>query len=110
MRNGDATYAYDTQRTVYALAALRDGATHVDVAYCFLERPADPVVRRFTPADAAALEERVVSLARGILEERYPVTDTPHRELCADCPGRRALCSHPEERTSAPCAGSSPRS
>ncbi len=97
---------YETQRTVYALAALRDGAPHVDVAYCFLERPADPVVRRFTPADAAALEERVVQLARGILEERYSVTDAPHRELCGDCPGRRALCSHPEERTLQSSAGS----
>jgi ATP-dependent exoDNAse (exonuclease V) beta subunit len=93
---------YETQRTVYALAALRDGASHVDIAYCFLERPAEPVVRRFTAADAPALAERVTTLARGVLDERYPVTDTPHRELCADCPGRRALCSHPESRTLAP--------
>ena len=90
---------YETQRTVYALAALRDGAEHVDVAYCFLERPAEPVVRRFSATDAPALAERVVSLARGVLDEHYPVTDAPHRDLCADCPGRRALCSHPESRT-----------
>ena len=30
---------YATQRVVYALAALRDGAPRVEVAYCFLERP-----------------------------------------------------------------------
>ena len=84
---------YATQRTVYALAALRDGAPRVDVAYCFLERPGEPVVRGYTAADADALAEQVVSLARGVLDERYPVTDRPHRELCADCPGRRALCS-----------------
>ena len=36
---------YATQRVVYALAALRDGAPRVEVAYCFLERPAEPVTR-----------------------------------------------------------------
>ena len=93
---------YATQRTVYALAALRDGAPRVDVAYCFLERPGEPVVRGYTAADADALAEQVVSLARGVLDERYEVTERPHRELCADCPGRRALCSYSEERTLAP--------
>ena len=39
---------YATQRVVYALAALRDGAPRVEVAYCFLERPAEPVTRSFT--------------------------------------------------------------
>ena len=95
---------YATQRVVYALAALRDGAPRVDVAYCFLERPAEPVVRTFTAAEADALAEQVLQLARGVLDERYPVTEAPHRELCADCPGRRALCSHPPQRTLAPAA------
>jgi ATP-dependent helicase/nuclease subunit A len=93
---------YATQRVVYALAALRDGAPRVDVAYCFLERPGEPVIRSFTAADADALAEQVLQLARGVLDERYPVTDAPHRELCADCPGRAALCSHPPSRTLAP--------
>jgi hypothetical protein len=93
---------YATQRIVYALAALRDGAPRVDVAYCFLERPSEPVVRGYTAADADALTEQVVSLARGVLDERYEVTERPHRDLCADCPGRRALCSYSEERTLAP--------
>jgi hypothetical protein len=96
---------YATQRVVYALAALRDGAPRVDVAYCFLERPAEPVVRSFTAADADDLLEQVVSLARGVLDERYEVTARPHRELCATCPGRKALCSYSEERTLEPAAG-----
>jgi ATP-dependent helicase/nuclease subunit A len=50
------------------------------------------------------LAEQVVSLAQGVLDERYPVTPAPHRDLCGDCPGRRALCSHPESRTLAPAA------
>jgi ATP-dependent exoDNAse (exonuclease V) beta subunit len=90
---------YSTQRVVYALAALRDGAPSVEIAYCFLERPAEPVTRVFTAADEPALSERLAGLARGVLEGRYEVTDTPHRDLCADCPGRAALCSWGEEMT-----------
>jgi ATP-dependent helicase/nuclease subunit A len=90
---------YATQRIVYALAGLRDGAPRVEVAYCFLERPGEPVTQVFSAADAPALADRLHALARGVLEARYEVTDTPHRDLCGDCPGRAALCSHPEERT-----------
>jgi ATP-dependent helicase/nuclease subunit A len=93
---------YATQRLVYALAALRDGAPRAEVAYCFLEQPGDPVTATFTQEDAPALAERLHALAAGVLEARYEPTDTPHRDLCADCPGRAALCSYPEERTLAP--------
>jgi hypothetical protein len=90
---------YATQRTVYALAALRHGAPHVEVAFVFTERPAEPVSARYEARDAAELGERLLGLARGVLEERWEVTDHPHRDLCADCPGRRALCSWPEQAT-----------
>jgi acetyl/propionyl-CoA carboxylase alpha subunit len=56
----------------------------------------------YTAADAGALQEQLVSLARGVLDERYEVTDAPHRELCATCPGRPALCCWDESRTLAP--------
>ena len=90
---------YATQRIVYALAALRDGAPRAEVAYCFLERPAEPVARAFTAADEPELAEQLEGLAGGLLEGRYEVTQTPHRELCGDCPGRAALCSWGEEMT-----------
>ena len=90
---------YATQRIVYALAALRDGAPRAEVSYCFLERPGEPVTTTFTAADAPALTERLHELASGLLEGRYEVTATPHRDLCADCPGRAAMCSYPEART-----------
>jgi len=95
---------YATQRLVYALAALRHGAPRVEVAYCFLERPAEPVTRTFTAADAPALGERLLDLARGVLDERWTVAPEPHRELCGDCPGRAALCSWPESATLRPLA------
>jgi ATP-dependent helicase/nuclease subunit A len=90
---------YATQRIVYALAALREGAPAVEVAYCFLERPDVAVGARFTPRDIPELAERLTRLAEGVLAAEYPVTPTPHRALCGDCPGRAALCSWPEEMT-----------
>ena len=90
---------YATQRIVYALAALRDGAPRAEVAYCFLERPADAVTATFHAADEPALAERLTTLAHGVLNGHYPVTDAPHRDLCADCPGRQEQSAWPEEIT-----------
>jgi ATP-dependent exoDNAse (exonuclease V) beta subunit len=90
---------YGTQRVVYALAALREGAARVDVAHCFLERPDRTALASFTAADVPALEERLLGLSEGLLAGRFPVAAHPHRELCGTCPGRRALCSHTEEMT-----------
>jgi ATP-dependent helicase/nuclease subunit A len=90
---------YATQRLVYALAALHDGAPAVEVSYCFLERPAEPVSERFEAAEAPELAERLQVLAASLLAGERPVTDTPHRDLCIDCPGRRTLCSYDESMT-----------
>ncbi|MFL5841692.1 MAG: UvrD-helicase domain-containing protein [Thermoleophilaceae bacterium] len=90
---------YASQRTVYALAALRSGAERVEVAYSFLERPDEIVSALFTAADAPALERRLAGLAEGLLAGRFEPTATPGRDLCATCPGRAALCSWPEEVT-----------
>ena len=97
---------YGVQRRVYALAALRGGAPRVEVAYAFLERPAEPVGERFEAADADRLEAELGALAAGLLAGDYPVTATPHRELCETCPARRALCSYGEEMTLRPLGAS----
>ena len=90
---------YGTQRIVYALAALRGGAPTVEVAYAFLERPDAPVSATFSARDVPALAEQLTRLAEGVLEGRHPVAAEPHRALCGDCPGRKTLCSWPEEMT-----------
>jgi RecB family exonuclease len=90
---------YGVQLRAYALAALRGGAARVEVAYAFLERPLEPFAERFEAADADVLETELLTLAAGMLAGAYPVTAAPHRDLCLTCPGRRALCSHPEELT-----------
>jgi len=89
---------YGVQRRLYALAALRAGAPHVEVAHLFLERPGEPAVARYAAADVARLEAELAAEAAGVLAGEFPVAAHPHRELCATCPGRGGLCSWPEER------------
>lgn len=103
--------SYTTQQLVYALAALRSGAARVEVLYVFLEDPGTPVSARFVAGDVPELEDRLRALVSGVAAGRFEPTDEPHRGLCADCPGRPALCSWGEERTlaqPAPPAGSAP--
>jgi RecB family exonuclease len=94
---------YEVQRLVYALAALRDGAPRVEVAYCMLDHaPDQPITVVYSQQDAPDLADEINRLARGILTHDYPVAETPHRELCGECPGRTALCSYSEEETLRP--------
>jgi ATP-dependent exoDNAse (exonuclease V) beta subunit len=90
---------YATQRLVYALAALREGAERVEVVHLFLERAEDPASAVWEAADAEELERRLLALAAGVVDGAFVPTDEPHRELCADCPGQPALCVWPPERT-----------
>ena len=90
---------YSTQRLIYALAALRAGAEVVEVAHCFLERPDEPAVAVYEAADEERLERELLGLAQGVVEGRFEPSPEPHFSLCADCPGRAALCVHEPELT-----------
>jgi ATP-dependent helicase/nuclease subunit A len=90
---------YATQRLIYALAALRAGAEVAEVAHCFLERPDEPAVALYEAADAESLEQELLGLAQGVVEGRFEPSAEPHFALCADCPGRAALCVHGPELT-----------
>ncbi len=92
-------HAYAIQRHVYAVAALRAGASRVEVAHCFLELPQRPVTIAFDRSDLAGLELELSRLAAGVLERRFEVSPTPHRALCAGCPAEGGLCSWPLEST-----------
>jgi ATP-dependent exoDNAse (exonuclease V) beta subunit len=85
--------AYETQRLVYALAALRAGGAEAEVVHCFLERPGEPVSARFTRSDTGDLEQALERLASGVARHEFAVTATPYRELCAGCPAEGGLCS-----------------
>ena len=91
--------SYSTQRLVYALAALKAGAERVEVVHCYLERPDEPAVAHYEAADLEHLEQQLLALARGVVEGRFEPSSEPHFALCADCPGRAALCVHEPELT-----------
>ena len=88
---------YRTQRVIYALAALRAGATEVEVAHVFLERPHEPVTATFS--DRAALEHELEALAGGVLGGDFRVSGDPCVALCNGCPAEGGLCSWPLETT-----------
>ena len=94
--------SYGVQRRIYGLACLRAGAPAVEVVHVFLERAAEPVVHPYGRDDAAALERDLRERAAGLLAGEFPVAAVPHRALCAACPGRAGLCSHPPDLTDRP--------
>ena len=69
------------------------------MAHCFLERPDEPAVALYDAADAESLERELLHLAQGVVEGRFEPSPEPHFALCADCPGRAALCVHEPELT-----------
>ena len=93
---------YETQRLVYALAALRAGAPRSRSPTACSSAPTEPVTTIYRAQDAPELADALAQLAHGLLTHHYEVTDTPHRELCGACPGRHALCSHPQSLTLRP--------
>jgi ATP-dependent helicase/nuclease subunit A len=89
----DVAARYAVQRDLYALAAAAR-ATAVETAYVFLERPAEPVRRRFEAADLDDARGGIERLLEKLGAGRFEVTVHPHRDLCLDCPARERLCSH----------------
>ncbi len=90
---------YTLQRAVYALALLRAGAEEVEVAFVFLEDPEATVARTFTAADGAALEAHLRTHTAPLARGELSVALVPGPELCAGCPVRGTLCSHPYAAT-----------
>jgi ATP-dependent helicase/nuclease subunit A len=92
-------HEYGIQRAAYALAALHDGATEVEVIHVFLERPGQPAAATFRPQDVAALTAELAARAEAVLQRAFPVAPDPGPRICDGCPGRGSLCSWPLERT-----------
>jgi hypothetical protein len=84
---------YAIQRLVYALAALSDGGSRVEIVHWFLHRPGEPIAAGYTAADKPELEDRVAELTRRARTRAFTVSREPHRALCLTCPGRSGLCS-----------------
>jgi ATP-dependent exoDNAse (exonuclease V) beta subunit len=82
---------YRLQRLVYALAALRGGASEVEVEYVFLERPDDPVRSVFGIDDAPVLERELSAAVVAIHEGAF--RPTPSELACDGCPARDRVCA-----------------
>jgi hypothetical protein len=89
---------YGVQRLLYALAVLREGASSVEIAHWFLERPQQWVGRRYEAGELGALEGLLAGRLRHAAERSFAVSPRPHRALCLTCPGRAALCSWDESQ------------
>ena len=90
---------YALQRLIYALAAIEDGASRVEVAHWFLERPDRWASARYSAGEADLLRERLRGELAVLRAKGYAVAAEPHRELCLTCPGRGGLCSWGETHT-----------
>jgi len=90
---------YATQRLIYALAVLRDGAPSVQVVHWFLHAPQGCVSARYDAAQQAELEQLLLQRLERARARGFAVSERPHRALCASCPGRSTLCSWGDEQT-----------
>jgi ATP-dependent helicase/nuclease subunit A len=87
---------YGLQRLVYALAALRAGASEVEVVYQFLERPNDLVTACYKAEEVPGLEEELSSAIARIQAGEY--RPTPSDFACSTCPALNLVCAGPNLR------------
>ncbi|MEX2105655.1 MAG: UvrD-helicase domain-containing protein [Solirubrobacterales bacterium] len=97
----DHAERYATQRSIYALAAAESlGASEVEVAYVFLERPEEPVVTVLGATEMEAGRDRLEATIARIGQGEFPVAPQENRTwpLCRGCPALGRLCSGPREQ------------
>jgi ATP-dependent helicase/nuclease subunit A len=90
---------YGFQRLLYALAAIEDGVSHVQIVHWFLERPNEWVAAGFDSREREDLRELLAERIALMRAKGFAVTETPHRGVCLTCPARGGLCSWGETRT-----------
>jgi ATP-dependent helicase/nuclease subunit A len=84
---------YVLQRLVYALVCLRAGASEVEIAYQFLERPDDVVSTTFTHEDVPELDAELSAAIGRIRAGDF--RPTPSEFACSDCPALDLICAGP---------------
>ena len=91
---------YETQRAIYALAVAESlAAPRVEVAYVFLERPAEPVVTTLERMQMTAARQHLETTIRRIVAGDFPPAPAQRRDwdLCRGCPALGNLCSGPSQ-------------
>ncbi len=89
---------YEIQRTIYALAVGESQrAAEVEVAYVFLERPEEPVLSTFGPAEMKAARARLGGAIERIGNGDFAPAVPEERSwaLCRGCPALGRMCSGP---------------
>ncbi len=95
----DRAADYTVQRDIYALAvAEARQAAEVEVAYVFLERPEEPVLRTLDATEIKAGQERLSATIERIGRGDFPPAPPERRDwsLCEGCPALGRLCSGPD--------------
>jgi ATP-dependent helicase/nuclease subunit A len=91
---------YQIQRAIYALAVAEScGASSVEVAYVFLERPDEPVLSRLERAEIELGREQISTAIERIGRGEFPAAAPPRRSwaLCRSCPALGRMCSGPRD-------------
>ncbi len=83
---------YGLQATCYALAALREGASRVEVAFVHPEGGSKTDEFDWGQEDLSQLEARVTSIVRSIAEGRFPHRGSYEKYPCDMCPALGGLC------------------
>ncbi len=82
---------YELQREAYALALLAGGATSVDVAFAFLERPGTVSRTTYLPEDEPALRAAVEAAVERLRHSGFAPRPSPF--VCADCGALDRICA-----------------
>jgi ATP-dependent exoDNAse (exonuclease V) beta subunit len=90
---------YAAQRDIYALAvAEARGASEVEVAYVFLERPEEPAITTLGAEEMETGRGQLTAAIEQIRAGDFPPAPPERRDwpLCQGCPALGRLCSGPE--------------
>ena len=91
---------YGVQRRIYALAELRAARRRWRSSTSSSSAPDEPVAATYAQADAGRARRRAAGAAgEGIAAGALPGLGRAAPRPVPTCPGRRALCVHPEELT-----------
>lgn len=83
---------YRDQGGCYALAALRDGASSVDVVFVAIERDCAVTSFTFGPDDAGAIERSIQARLDRMLAGEFGHLEEYSADVCPGCPALGGLC------------------
>lgn len=83
---------YELQARCYALAALRDGASEVEVAFAFVEHGEQTLTLHFSAGDAETIEAELRARVADIEHSEFPHLSAYDASVCEGCGAVDGLC------------------